>query len=198
MKTITRICVVLLTLYILSAFFNCEAIVTPIEPITDDNKENEARVIAVYNVPLDRELQAAIIDLGKTYRIDPAIIFAMIERESKYDVEAIGDSGKALGLMQIQPRFHGERMAKLNCFDLLDPYQNVAVGVDYLAELVEYYEGDIGKALVAYNAGQKGAYEGWFKYGIYNSDYSTEILSTSQIIAESVITESFTLPFIFF
>jgi soluble lytic murein transglycosylase-like protein len=47
-------------------------------------------------------------------------------------------------------------MEELGCTNLFDPFQNVTVGVDYLAELLDRY-GDIGKALTAYN---RGSYKG--------------------------------------
>lgn len=109
--------------------------------------------VILYNVPLDTDLQLHIIQVAESYGIDPAIIFAMCYRESSYDPASIGDHGTSFGLMQVQPKWHSERMARLGCMDLLDPYQNVIVGVDYLAEQVARYDGDMSKALVAYNAG---------------------------------------------
>ena len=107
----------------------------------------------LYDVPLDRKLQLHIVQVAKSYGIDPAILFAICLRESSYDPTSIGDNGEAYGLMQIQPRWHSDRMEQLGCTNLLDPYQNVIVGADYLAEQVSRYDGDMGKALVAYNAG---------------------------------------------
>lgn len=107
----------------------------------------------LYDVPLDKDLQLHIIETCEAYHIDPAIVMAMIWRESRYNADAVGDSGNSLGLMQIQPYWHGGRMERLGCEDLLDPYQNVVVGIDYLAESIERYDGDIAKALVAYNQG---------------------------------------------
>ena len=98
-------------------------------------------------------MQDHIFALCEEYDIDPAIIIAMIERESVYDAGAIGDGGDSHGLMQIQPKWHSERMEKLGCTDLLDPYQNVTVGIDYLCELLSRYDGDMAKALVGYNQG---------------------------------------------
>ena len=109
--------------------------------------------IILYDVPLADELQLHIIQVAESYGIDPAIMFAMCYWESTYNPASIGDQGEAFGLMQIQPKWHSERMAQLNCSDLLDPYQNVIVGADYLAEQMDRYGGDISKALVAYNAG---------------------------------------------
>ena len=114
---------------------------------------NTTPPMILYDVPLPIELQLHIIEVAESYGIDPAIIFAMCYRESSFDPDSIGDYGAAFGLMQIQPRWHSDRMARLGCTDLLDPYQNVIVGVDYLAEQMARYGGDVSKALVAYNAG---------------------------------------------
>ena len=67
-------------------------------------------------------------------------------------------------------------MKRLGCTDLLDPYENVTVGVDILAEKLERY-GDTEKALMVYNAGSTGAKNNWFQYGIYTNGYSQTVLS---------------------
>lgn len=108
---------------------------------------------ALYDVPLEDELQKHIIDTCEEYHVDPAIVMAMIERESTYHADSIGDDGNAYGLMQIWPYWHYPRMRELGCTDLLNPYQNVVVGIDYLAECIERYDGDVAKGLVAYNQG---------------------------------------------
>ena len=104
-------------------------------------------------MPLSTDLQLYIIRVAESYGIDPAIIFAICYRESSYNPAVIGDQGEAFGLMQIQPRWHSDRMARLGCTDLLNPFQNVTVGIDYVAEQLSRYGGDVGKALVAYNVG---------------------------------------------
>lgn len=111
-------------------------------------------VISYYDsIPLDKDLQNHIIQQAHANGIQPQIVMAMIERESDYDTACMGDSGESYGLMQIQPKWHSERMEKLGCTDLLDPYQNVTVGIDYLCELLSRYDGDMAKALVGYNQG---------------------------------------------
>ncbi len=139
-----------------------------------------------YDVPLDEDLQLFIVRECEKHHIDAAIIMAMIERESAFDADAIGDNGHSHGLMQIQERYHIERMERLGCDDLLDPYQNVLVGIDYLAELLESYE-DIEKALIAYNAGATGAYKHWFSRGVYSSDYSKAVIESSQNITKGTV-----------
>lgn len=127
-----------------------------VEPLTCIVEEPEVVVEeepnGYFDVPLDYDLQDHIFNLCDGYNIDPAMVIAIIERESNYNASAKGDSGNSLGLMQIQPRWSEERMARLGCPDLLDPYQNVTVGIDIL---VDYF--DRGKSvewvLMAYNGG---------------------------------------------
>ena len=106
-----------------------------------------------FDVPLSEDLQDHIFQLCEDNGIDPAIIVAMCFCESTYDANRIGDGGNSFGLMQIQPRWHSKRMERLGCTDLLDPFQNVTVGVDYLCEQLNRYDGDMAKALVGYNQG---------------------------------------------
>lgn len=123
-----------------------------IESTTATEPTEVIQEITLYDVPLDAELQRYIIDSAEANGIDPAIIMAMARKESTYRAEAVGDGGNSLGLLQIQPRWHKARMKKLGCTDLLDPYQNVTVAVDYLCELLNKH-GSIDKALTAYNQG---------------------------------------------
>lgn len=109
-----------------------------------------------FDCELSEDLQKFIFELCEEKQIDPAIIVAMCWKESTYRPGAIGDGGNSLGLMQIQPRWHSGRMERLGCPNLLDPYQNITVGVDYLCELLNRY-GDMAAALTTYN---RGSYSG--------------------------------------
>lgn len=140
----------------------------------------------VKDIPLDFEFQAYINDVCKSYEIAPEIVLAMIARESDYNADEIGDNGDSYGLMQVQEQWHKKRMDKLDCADLLDPYENVLVGVDYLAELLAYYDGNIAKALTAYNAGPSGAFDDYFRHGIDASEYAEEVLENSETIKEGM------------
>ena len=142
-------------------------------PVLEEKVEEEAPVV-LYDVPLDESLQLHIIETAEFYGIDPAIIFAMAYRESTYNTKAIGDGGNSLGLLQIQERWHSKRMGRLGADNLLDPYQNVLVGVDFLAELLERYDGNMTKALVAYN---KGHYPG------YVTQYARDVLAKAEELA---------------
>lgn len=156
-----------------------EAITEPTEtepPATRATEPPETQPpITLYDVPLSVELQQHIIETAKANGIDPAIIFAIARRESNYRPDAVGDHGSTLGLLQVQPYWHSERMERLGCPNLLDPFQNVTVAVDYLVEMLTWY-GTIDKALVAYN---RGSYEGTItEYAISVLNMADEIRST--------------------
>lgn len=131
----------------------------------------------LYEVPLDAALQLHIISLCEEYDIDPRLILAMIQRESSFRQDAMGDEGKSYGLMQVQKHNHLERMKRLNVTDLLNPYQNVIVGIDIIAEKIAKYD-TLGEALTAYNAGDGGAYKYYFSQGIYANNYAKDIMAT--------------------
>ena len=128
--------------------------------------------LVLYDVPLDAELQLHIIEEADKHGIDPAIIIAMAYRESTYNANCIGDGGDSYGLLQVQPKWHKKRMEKLGCDDLLNPYQNVIVGIDYLCEQLSRY-GDIAKALTAYN---RGSYDGTV------TQYAKNVLASAEQI----------------
>ena len=137
----------------------------------------EQKEVVLYDVPLAADLQIHIIETCEAQHIDPAIVMAMAYRESGYNAAAIGDGGDSYGLLQIQPRWHYERMQALGCTDLLDPFQNVTVAVDYLAEQLARYDGDMAKALVAYNQGH--FYETITDYALAVLDMAAELAVTA-------------------
>lgn len=147
-------------------------------------KEIEVKEL-YYNVNLDKDLQKHIISLCEENGIDPSIIIAMAWVESGHRVNAIGDSGNSLGLLQIMPRWNYDRMKRLECNDLLDPYQNITVGVDILAEKLNKF-GDISMALMAYNAGDAGANKHWFSKGIYTNTYSQKVMNYAATLERNV------------
>jgi soluble lytic murein transglycosylase len=99
-----------------------------------------------------------IVGHARNYELDPALVAAVIYRESKFDASARSSSG-AIGLMQLLPDTakgiavhtggHGFVVD-----DLYDPEINVRYGSFYLRRLLRKYE-DERLALAAYNAGQR-------------------------------------------
>lgn len=135
--------------------------------------------IDIYPVNLDADLQRYIVKTCEEYMINPSIIIAMCFYESSFNVDAIGDNGECMGLMGISPRWCWPEMEKLNCPDMRDPYQNVTVGIDILAQKMAKYDGNPEMALMSYNAGDAGAHRLWFDKGIYSTTYSSNIMNMS-------------------
>ena len=151
------------------------------QPVPTDNiVEVEPELeIDIYPVDLDADLQRYIIETCEEYTINPSIIIAMCFYESSFNIDAIGDNGAGMGLMGINPRWCWPEMEKLNCPDMRDPYQNVTVGIDILAQKMVKYDGNPEMALMSYNAGDAGAHRLWFDKGIYSTTYSSNIMNMS-------------------
>ena len=96
-----------------------------------------------------------------------------------------GDGGQSKGYMQIYEKWHTDRMQNLGCTDLMNPYQNVRVGIDFLSYLLKKY-GTIQDTLAAYNYGEKGAREYLWSNGVYVYSYNTAIIQRMKEIEEVV------------
>ncbi len=106
------------------------------------------------------QFQHLVVEAASRHRIDPRLIAAVIEVETKWDPHAVGPFGE-LGLMQILPST-GEFLARnagMEEYDLADPATNLHLAAGYLAGLIEEY-GIIAKALAVYNGGP-GAAQAW-------------------------------------
>jgi peptidoglycan lytic transglycosylase len=105
---------------------------------------------------------------AQNYRLDPALLAAVIYQESKFKVGARSDRG-AIGLMQLLPDT-AEGIAtrtggsKFRVADLYDPEINVRYGAWYLRHLIDKYRSE-RTALAAYNAGQANV-DSWRARGI--------------------------------
>lgn len=113
-------------------------------------------------------------ELGAQYDICPELIQAICFKESSFQPDA--ESGGCVGMMQISPEWHKERMDRLGVLELKDTKGNMTVGVDYLAELIRQYE-DVGVVLMMYN-GDSNA-EDVLVGSEEVSSYADEILSIS-------------------
>jgi soluble lytic murein transglycosylase len=133
---------------------------------------------------------------ARQYELDPALVAAVIYRESKFEADAESSEG-AIGLMQLLPdtalgiatftegtRFRVE--------DLYDPEINVRYGSFYLRRLLRKYE-DTSLALAAYNAGQANV-DGWIVEGEgipfpETREYVDEVLEIRDIYARAYADE---------
>lgn len=134
---------------------------------------------------LPEKMQIYTRCLCKQYDVPYALVLAMIECESGYVFDAVGDDGNSIGYMQIYEKWHIDRMERLGVNDLKNPYHNVLVGIDFLSYLLEKY-GTVQDALAAYNYGEKGAREHLWNNGIYVYSYNRQIMQRMKEIEEVV------------
>lgn len=132
----------------------------------DENRKIEdALVESGYfrdDIPMDYDTQAFLRSACEESGVEYELALAVIRKETEYR-NISGDGGDSVGYMQVQEKWHRERMERLGVTDLSDPYSNFRVGCDYLAELLDKYP--LEEALTAYNSGKPG-----------KSDYADTVL----------------------
>lgn len=85
---------------------------------------------------------------AKKYGVDSKLAMAVAKVESNLQPDVISSVG-AVGVMQLMP----ETAQGLGVRNNKDPRENIDGGVRYLKELITTFDGDIPKAVAAYNAG---------------------------------------------
>ncbi len=116
--------------------------------------------------------------------IEEHIVYSLMRQESLFEYDAVSWVG-ARGLTQIMPptgrwiaRRVGHRGFRLS--HLLDAETNVHFGVYYLSQQLDDFDGDLLRALAAYNGGPDNV-KRWWKYGgASDSDVFVEDIGFSE------------------
>jgi soluble lytic murein transglycosylase-like protein len=95
------------------------------------------------------DLRQAAALAARRHGLDPELVIAVVSVESGFRPQAVSPKG-AQGLMQLMPR----TAESLGVVDAFDPEQNLDGGVRHLGQLLAQYNGDVERALAAYNAGE--------------------------------------------
>jgi hypothetical protein len=90
-----------------------------------------------------------IKESAERHGLEPALLAALIEQESKFKTDAFNNSSGATGLGQLMPKTAEEQGVK----DIKDPAQNIEGAAKYLAQQLKANGGDETLALAAYNWG---------------------------------------------
>ena len=90
---------------------------------------------------------AKVREVSERFDLSPTLIEALVWQESRWRETAVSHAG-ARGLAQLMPG-----TARDLGVDPDDPMQNLEGGARYLREQLDRFDGDLEKALAAYNAG---------------------------------------------
>lgn len=93
------------------------------------------------------ELSRTIQDASARHFVSASLVEAVAWQESRFNQAAVSPKG-ARGVMQLMPG-----TARTLGVDSSDARANIEGGVMYLAQMLRRFEGDIPRALAAYNAG---------------------------------------------
>jgi soluble lytic murein transglycosylase-like protein len=129
-------------------------------PATGPAAEAATELGADYAVPLqaiaDPERHAALVphtysakvrELAARFDLSPALIEALVWQESRWRANAVSHAG-ARGLAQLMPGTARDLGVNAD-----DPFDNLEGGARYLREQLDRFDGDLERALAAYNAG---------------------------------------------
>jgi len=115
-----------------------EALVVPDYAVADAGQQ-AAAVPDVYAAKVD--------ELAARFDLSPALIEALVWQESRWRADAVSPVG-ARGLAQLMPGTARDLGVNAD-----DPFANLEGGARYLREQLDRFDGDLEKALAAYNAG---------------------------------------------
>lgn len=137
-------------------------------PPVESKPEEEPVVEQSYycdDIPLTHEEQDWLRAACGEFNVPYALALGLIEKETEFR-NIVGDDGASAGYMQIQQKWHWDRMERLGVSDLMEPNGNFRVGCDFLAELYAKYN-DWSLALTVYNFGHDPG---------YITDYAKEVM----------------------
>jgi soluble lytic murein transglycosylase-like protein len=93
------------------------------------------------------EIAAAIDEAAHRHAVSLPLVQAVAWQESRFHQSVVSPKG-ALGVMQLMPQ-----TARSLGVDANDVRANIDGGVAYLSHMLQLFEGDLPRALAAYNAG---------------------------------------------
>ena len=144
------------------------------EPVIEKLSAAPEIIRNYYDIPLDHDIQDYMFAECSRYNIPSGLIVAIMETESGFTPDIVSRTGD-WGLMQINECSHEWLYNNLGVTDLLDAKQNILSGIYILRYHLDRCGGGIRKALMCYACGA-GRAEWYFSQGIYETDYTRDLL----------------------
>ncbi len=112
----------------------------------------ERPTLAAYLYP--RAYWRLVREAAETEQLDPYLLLAVMRQESLFDPDAVSPAA-AYGLMQlILPTAAQVAGTPITSVELANPALNIRLGARYLHRLLGRTDGDLAKAVAAYNGGE--------------------------------------------
>lgn len=97
------------------------------------------------SIPL--QYGAAVMEAARRYQVSPDLLAALVWQESRWQPAALSAKG-AIGLAQLMPA-----TARALAVEPHDAAANLSGAAHYLRQMLDLFDGDVERALAAYNAG---------------------------------------------
>jgi soluble lytic murein transglycosylase-like protein len=102
--------------------------------------------------PNRAQVMAMIPTVAARYGVEEELMRAVVAAESNYNAHAVSNAG-AVGLMQVMPATAADYGVS-SVDALFDPETNLRTGARHLKRLLNKYDNDYGRVIMAYNAGE--------------------------------------------
>lgn len=165
-----------------SADEQCERTIEKAAEPTQEVQATEEEQVKYFDCPLSHELQDCVFSECSAYEVEPELMLAIMEKESKFHADEISATND-YGLMQINACHKSWLKSSYGINNLLDPKQNIKAGAIMLGNLSRSYS-SIEAIAMAYNLGEGGA-KAAFKKGIYSTAYSRAVYAKYQAYKEA-------------
>lgn len=130
---------------------NWEVVTAPASDKTVDQDGNPIVPAWAYTdtgpPPVPPQFATALTQAAASANVSPTLLSALVWQESRWNPQALSPKG-AMGLAQLMPA-----TARYLGVNPTDPVQNLTGGARYLRQLLDQFDGNVEKALAAYNAG---------------------------------------------
>ena len=130
----------------------------------------------ILNLPA--ELESEIDAAAAKYSLDATLVRAVIYTESRGQIDA--ENAYCYGLMQLNKRYAETFTTGAGIENITDPANNIHGGCWFLAELMQWADGDETLALMAYNLGQSGAWKYWSS-GTRSTSYTEKVQAAKSL-----------------
>jgi soluble lytic murein transglycosylase len=108
--------------------------------------------LAAYQYP--RAYWPRVTAAADAERLDPYLVLAVMRQESLFDPDAVSPAA-AYGLLQLLVSTASHVAGRpMTAAALVDPTTNITLGTRYLRQLLDRFDGDVAKAVAAYNGGE--------------------------------------------